>query len=81
MPNLEEAHRLHSKEEPLMRGGSMYSLLDLMGATIHCDRCGAWQRLPTITTMGCDRLAAERGWSRGESDLCPNCARQSHYGA
>jgi hypothetical protein len=64
---------LHDKNDPHLQGGRLYSMLDLMGATMTCDLCGRWQRLDTLFDF--DKCAAEKGWvKRNEQDLCRICA-------
>lgn len=67
--------RLHDKHEPRLQSGKLYSLLDIMGATITCDECGAWQNLPALHEVFAVEEARKRGWQTGDGkpDLCKHC--------
>jgi hypothetical protein len=69
-----EAKRLHHKGEPLMPPGHLYSMLDIMGGTVTCDRCGNWQRLPVLSPADAPSAMTELGWKQeAGQDLCPKC--------
>jgi hypothetical protein len=71
---LSEAKRLHRKGESRMPSGHLYSMLDLMGATVTCDRCGNWQRLPILIPEDALDAMKQLGWNVCDGrDICPEC--------
>lgn len=74
---MSEADRLHQKDEPRFVPGNLYSMLDMVGAEMICDVCGAWQRIPELIESMARQAALKLGWvSRDGKDLCRHCARQ-----
>jgi len=64
---------LHEPGDPKFQGGRIYSMLDMMGATATCDKCGRWQRIDALINL--KEKAAEKGWTeRAGQDLCPICS-------
>lgn len=64
---------LHEKDEPRMKG--LMSMMDIMGPSITCDRCGRWQRLGALTESDARKQAIECGWvEQGGQDLCRICS-------
>lgn len=69
-----DSDTLHEPGEPRLEGGRIYSLLDLMGATITCDQCGRWQRLESLDETDARDKATAMGWAQRENrDLCRIC--------
>lgn len=66
--------RLHSKQEPRLVGGRLYSFLDLLGWEVICSICGSWQRLKSMTVDDCVDEAKAKGWGmNGNVHHCPFC--------
>jgi hypothetical protein len=67
--------KLHRRGEPFLPTGQLISMLDVMGASVTCDRCGNWQRLQTLSLDEARKTSEARGWTLSDGkDLCPECS-------
>ena len=72
---------LHDKDDGAFRPGRLYSMLDLLGASITCDFCGRWQRLDALDSATAMKNAEQKGWTkRDDKDCCRICTPTPNTG-